>query len=248
MKRVFLLAAASVALAAIPQNAKAGTLAPYLADWCVNVNGDINTACNGAGNGSAAINVSAFDKTLEPAADITTGLPMNGLGAVVITLGPGSNQYAAVYMDYDLNWFNEGAFLDFGVPSVASPGGGITFELDDPGYSNIFSDFSVGVLQDTNTVGSGVNTPPTTCCDVAWALRLDLNVPISATVTFSVSGTAPASGFYLTQSNLSDGTSIYLSAAVQQQPVIPNVPEPSTLGLLVSGGLLLTWKRFRPAR
>src|ERR1017187_6797106 len=72
-----------------------------LADWCVNVNGDTGTACNGNGSGgasggNASISLGSFGTTLEPGT--------NGLGSVVITLDPGFSGYASFYADYDLDY------------------------------------------------------------------------------------------------------------------------------------------------
>jgi hypothetical protein len=81
-----------------------------LADWCVNFNGDISTACNGAGSGGASgtgsISLSGFDSTLEPGT--------NGLGSITVTLGAGLNQSLAFYADYDVDFSTFGSFQDYG--------------------------------------------------------------------------------------------------------------------------------------
>jgi hypothetical protein len=89
---------------------------------------------------------------------------------------------------------------------------------------------------------------------VAFALALgNINVLAggSATATFAVTGIAPLSGFYIQQTNSDTQASIYLQGSVNvQNPGTGGaVPEPSTLGMvLLSGGFLVAWKRFRAAR
>jgi len=231
-------------LLALSQVAMASSMTA-LNDWCVNVNGDINTACNGAGGGGvsglATINLSGFDATLSPAT--------NSLGSVVITLNPGFSGTVSFYADYDLDFASYGSFDDSAKTVNALPAGW-SYEADDPNSSNIFSDFASNALTNMNNVGlpSG---PPNECCDVSFALSIgNLNVGAGAqpeTLTFSVSQSAPASGFYIQQTNTDLGDSIYLSAGLSNSS--PQVPEPPTLVLASLGGLsLLMWRRLRPAR
>jgi len=202
-----------------------------LADWCVNLNGDVNTACNGAGSGGTSTNVDggtinlvSFDTSLEPA--------LNGLGSVTISLGTGADQSALLYADYDLDYATYGSFDDSGSTHGALPAGA-SYELNDPNVSNIFSDFATDALPDSNSVGTA-SGPPSQCCDVAFAFGLgDLTVLPggSGTVTFTVSTIAPASGFYIQQTNATVGNSIYLSATANIQNPGSSTPEPSTFAL-----------------
>ena len=219
-----------------------------LADWCVNLNGDINTACNGAGDGGASsnvfggtINLVSFDANLEPA--------LNGLGSVTISLGTGNGQSALFYADYDLDFATVGSFDDSSATHGALPVG-VTYELDDPNSGNLFNDFAGNTLGNTNNVGTP-SGPPNECCDAAFALGLNgLNVAAggSGSVTFTVGTVAPASGFYIQQTNTTLGDSIYLSALVTiTNPTgPPSVPEPSTFALAAGSlGLVLFVARRR---
>lgn len=227
-----------------------------LADWCVNLNGSVDAssitnnysnACNGGTNAPlAAVDTSGFDKTLENAGT-------NTLGSIVVTIGTGA-QYAAVYMDYDLDYSTPlGSFTDAGSVN-GSPSGTQSYELNDPNASNIFSDFSgITGLPNSNAVD------PVTCaangappwCDVSWALAESLYVdPLlysGGTVTFTVSIAGGATGFYLEQTNQVKGDSIYLSDTVNLTPVggAPPIPEPTSVLLLATAaaGALLLKKR-----
>jgi len=247
----------------IPASADVG-----LADWCVNLNGDISV-CNGgtAPGGNAYVNLAHFDTTLEgyPSTDPTTGPFPNGLGSITIALGIGA-QYASVFMDYDVDYSTLGSFDDAGSTSVAPPSATQSWELNDPelfsASSNpsgfvLFDDFSNGTLPSTNSVDAATcaaNSPA--ACDVAWALAESLYVDPSlysgGTVTFTVSTTQPTSGFYLQQTNQGNGVGgggdiIYLSDSVSLTPnggII--TPEPSSVILfatVIAGASLFRRKR-----
>jgi hypothetical protein len=223
-----------------------------LADWCVNVNGDSATACNGGGSGGASgtssISLASFDKTLEPGS--------NTLGTVTVSLGAGAGQYVSFYADYDVDFATKGSFADTGAV-VGSLPAGASYELDDPNSSNIFSDFAANTLGNTNNVGTSA-LPPNECCDVAFALSFgNINVTSTGTVTFAITTTAPTSGFYIEQTNQYTGDSIFLQETTTLGPCTVNcnggggntgTPEPSTFGLgLGLIGVALVWKRCRAA-
>jgi len=251
-KNLALLFATLGFLAAVNQAKAAAQIS--LADWCVNVNGDTTTACNGGGSGGASgtssINLASFDHTnLEPS------LTTNTLGTVTVSLGAGAGQYVSFYADYDVDYATKGSFADSG-KVVGSLPAGATYELNDPNSSNIFSDFAANTLGHTNGVGTP-SGPPNECCDVAFALSFgNINVTSTGTVTFAITTTAPASGFYLQQTNQYTGNSIYLQETTTLGPCIVNcgggggsgTPEPSTFGLgLGLIAVALVWKRRRSA-
>ena len=102
-----------------------------LADWCVNVNGDTSTACNGAGSGGTTIDGSSvslanLDLTLEPSS--------NTLGSVTVTLNNAPNQYVSFYSDYDVAYGLYGSFDDSISVQGALPGG-VSYSAKDPSSS-----------------------------------------------------------------------------------------------------------------
>jgi hypothetical protein len=155
-------------------------------------------------------------------------------------------------MDYDIDNSTLGAFSDVGA-TVGTASATQSYELDDPNTSNIFSDFAGSALTNTNNVGSAQCDPnfPPEYCDVAWGLGESLNVnPLlysGATVTFTVSTSAPTSGFYLEQTNGITGDTIFLSDTVSLTPLSgpPPIPEPSSLILFATliGGAFFLRKR-----
>ena len=225
------------------QNAKASGVS--MADWCVNLNGDVNSACNGAGSGGNGIDTSAFDQTLEPST--------NTLGSVTVTLTTGTNN-VAFYADYDVDYPTDGSFQDFATTS-GSLGAGQHFQVDDPNVNNLFGAFSGFTLNDTNALpqGSFAGPPDTPCCDVSFAMSfsgLTVAAGGSGTVTFTVSDSSPEMGFIISQVNGNSGNRIYLSANVDiQNPSGGSAPEPSTfgMGLLGAGAGFAAWKRRRVA-
>ena len=237
MKKRFALHVAIVAFFGIVNFAQAGQVS--LADWCVNVNGDTASACNGGGSGSASISLGSFDTTLEPGS--------NTLGSITVNLSQGNGQFVGFYTDYDVSFTKYGSFTD-SATTVGSAPAGMSYEIDDPS-SNIFNDFAAGTLSNTNNLGAASGAP-NPCCDVAAALGVMLDVPAGGqTVTFVVSSTAPGSGFYIQQTNSQTNDSIYLQAIIGAVPVNPNgAPEPSTFALgFVALGSLLFFKRRRSA-
>jgi hypothetical protein len=227
--RALVLSCFLLCVSALSHTARAGAA---LFDWCLNISGDAASACNTGTNTPslpANVNGSGFDFTL----GTLSGPNNNTFGSIAITLGPGNGQYVLAYMDYDVNFDAEGSYTDVGSARGAPPPG-VSYELDDPGASNIFSDFATNVLTDTNNVGTP-GTPANPCCDVSWALAVGGLAVIpgqTATVTFTVGTSPPASGFYLQQSNETDAETIYLSETTTISPPPSSVPEPSALAIL----------------
>jgi len=242
MKNSLALACAVCAFFAFVQQARAGSVG--LADWCVNLNGDTSSACNGGGSGNASISLASFDKTLEPGT--------NTLGTVTVTLAAGSSQYVAFYADYDVDFATFGSYSDTASVHGTLPAGS-SYEIADPNSGGLFTDFSTVTnagLADTDTANTP-SGPPNQCCDAAFALAFgNINVTTTGTVTFAITTAAPTSGFYIEQTNTTTGDSIFLQGSVVLggSPPPPMAPEPPTYVLGFSLiGLALLWNRRRLA-
>lgn len=269
--------AAALLLVGFLPAAHATTLAS-LNDWCFNVDG-VNVVTNLCNTGQTSVtfpsgvNGSSFDFTLGSQTEGTPSTPYSGmpttvndqntLGSVTITLSPGANQYVLAYMDYDLNYNAQGgSFSDFastnGAQAVANATS-VNYSLNDPNactgacsVSDIFDQFSGNTLDNTNHVGG--YSVIGHCCDVSWALGLNIDVAANTqdVVTFAVSNIAPRSGFYLQQANgLDNSQNIYMQALVTVvETGGPTVPEPASW-VLIGGGLagaLLLRKRMAKAQ
>jgi hypothetical protein len=258
MKNTVLFTAALVGLG-LAQSASAAGVAS-LNDWCFNVNGDTSTLCNGGTSptltGSVgSVGVSGdLDLTL---ASNDPGFPTaasgNSLGSASFVLGPGANQYVNAYMDFELNYNNQGSFQDFAIVHNGPAPAGYAYEIDDPNSFTIFGDMAANTLTNVNSVGTYMDTSNNTpCCDVSWALGVTVSVAdgFQDTITFVTSATAPVSGFYLEQQNGVDGTQIFLSASISEIQTGtggPSTPEPGTFLLLGAGfaGVFAYRKRVR---
>jgi hypothetical protein len=97
---------------------------------------------------------------------------------------------------------------------------------------------SVSLPQNVDSTAFDFKLNKTPCCDVFWALRITgLKVPTGSQtlLLFAVTAHAPASGFYLQQTNRVDGESIYHTESLTLAPV----PLPNPMALLASTLVLL---------
>lgn len=255
------LMAATLLVGFLPA-AHATTLAS-LHDWCINIDGaDVfNNHCNTAQTTitvPAGVSGTGFDYTLDSQTEGTPATPyagvgvndLNTLGSITITLSPGANQFVLAYMDYDLNFNNlsSGSFSDYGsvhgTQTVANATA-VNYALNDYNTcdgctygADIIDQFFNNTLNNSNNVGTYTVEGP--CCDVSWALGLNLDVAAGTVkhVTFTVANTAPGSGFYLQQTSGTDNSqNIFLSAIVTVEETETVTPEPATMFML-GGGLL----------
>jgi hypothetical protein len=216
-----------------------------LNDWCFYVNTlDINHSCN---------NGSGVDNFLPP---ISAGsfdylhLTDNNLGTTTVNLGSGTYNVFAIF-NYDIA---PGGGLNEYATAVGSLAIGQVYSVDTEGASNstpgeLYTQFANGTLDDTNHLPSCAASP---CGDVAVAIGFtNLVIPTgnTGTVTFTVSDTAPASGFYIQQTNSSTGGSLGGSSAPPGSSLFfsatfvdpPGAPEPGTIGLMAGGLGLMLW-------
>jgi len=181
------------------------------------------------------------------------------LGSISINVTNATNAYYNFYADYDVDYPTEGSFLDEGSANGTQPGN-VSYSINDPNLFNgvtspsgftLFDQFANNNLDNTNDLaGQPQNNPPNVCCDVGFGLGIG-GLNGSGTVTFTISTSLPASGFYLEQDNLVTGTMLYASVTSTVAPTgsTSGTPEPSTFGLGILGlvGGVAAWKRRRAA-
>lgn len=228
MKKSLVLFGAIAAANAMPVNA--GVI--NLFDWGVNIDG--STTCKfGAPCDSATlpttVDASQFDLT-------------TGLGTISYTITGVGAHHASLFVDHeiDANFFDE-----FGSTGGALSAGQ-TWEIDDPFFGDIFTNFQNGTLDGSNGVPAGLEN------DVSMALAWDFNLGAgigageTATVDFAVSLQAPTDGFFLlslTDPNAISPETIYFSSTLDIQP--NPVPVPGALLLFGSGLVGLMGTCFR---
>jgi hypothetical protein len=258
-------------------------------DYMLNINGTTYcpsgtgaTCSSTAGLGGAPGVTSTLDTSFDPTGNNT---PPYGLGTVNLTYNPGPGTY-----NVDLWLFEElvpnSGYDEYGTTGGSSLGAGESWQIDVPDYDynavtdpnfgglpsgagSIIANTAANTLSDTNyvpgTTDSFLNlcTGSTTCNDYT-SMALGENFTLGAgqeeLVSFTVSTTAPATGFYLEQIDPGiTGTSAtyYYSVTATPISVCTSVggndgcnptPEPSSLiPLLGLAGILWFAVRRRSA-
>ena len=160
-------------------------------------------------------------------------LDSEGLGTLTWTTSSAGTHNFIGFFDHEIDEAINTFFNEYG-DTVNTPDVVQSWEIDEPGYvfGDIYANLLAGSLDNTNGV------PQPTPDDVSWAMGWDFSLVAGETATISLilSGTAPSSGFYLTQTDPDSNETIYYSSSLETVP--SSIPDAATVFLLGSAGLV----------
>lgn len=186
------------------------TATPALAEWGLNIDGTTYLTVG----------------TLPPEVDHSAFNFSTGLGVLKLQItGP---VLAIFYVDIELDEDTTTFFNEYGEKFGSAPGG-LSWEIDEPGwvYGDIFTNLLNGALDNTN--GVPIDAPDDVSLAIGWALAgTDV-----ATIHWRVSDIPPKAGFYLKQTDPASGSAVYMYGDASTGP--QGIPEPGTLPLVLAG-------------
>ena len=170
----------------------------------------------------------------------TSGIDLvTGLGTMTYTQTAPGNHFVIGYFDLDVGIPADVYYNEYGTV-FGSPEPGQSWEIDEPSYvfGDIWFNVQDGLLDNTNAIPQGLED------DGAMAIGWDYSLPPAATavIDFTAGEAEPASGFYLSQTDVDTGETVYLSSTID----ITVIPEPLTvLGVLFAAASVGGYVRRR---
>ncbi len=181
---------------------------------------------------------------------------LTGLGTISLSLATPGNHFVGLFVDHEIDEALNTFFNEYG-SSVGVAPAGLSWEIDEPGFifGDIYTNFTgstAAVSGLDHTTGVPIGNPDDPSMALGW--NFGLLVGENATITFSLSTVAPASGFYLAQTDPASNASVYFSSTLTILGSDPGgggtpIPEPGSAlaGLACLGvmGASLTRRRRR---
>jgi hypothetical protein len=211
-------------------------------------------------SGASATDFNLFDWATYKDGTVVTqpGSPViPGLASIFDLIFTTAGSHIAIgFVDPEIDQATNTFFNEYG-QAVGSPSTGQSWEIDEPGYyfGDIWTNFSSGVLDNTNAV------PDTSPEDVSMALgwNFSLLAGEKATVKYFLNTVAPASGFYLAQTDpdaldqagAPAPATLYFYSTLDIQRCDPtanncnHAPEPTMAWLFAPALMGLVWTRRR---
>jgi len=227
-KKLLLRAALMLVVCGLLTAPAVGDIGLY--DWAFNIDGLTYEYFEGD---SAPGDVSGFDFG-------------TGLGTITVEVTGAGAHYVGLFVDHEIDEADNTFFNENGA-AVNTPAAGQSWEIDEPGYvfGDIYDNILAGSLDNTNAVPAGSEN------DVSMALGWDIEPGPGAIVTFVLSTTAPADGFYLCHSDpesleadpptTNPPYEVYMSSSVEIVPV----PGAALMGVVGFGSIGWLGRRFK---
>lgn len=164
-----------------------------------------------------------------------------GLGGVLMTFAGEGPHAALLFVDHELSEADNTFFNELGSVSGAPSPAGLSWEIDEPGFS--FGDVYDNFLANSLDNAIGTSSPEDVSMALGWNFTLAPGE--TASVQFLL-GATPPPGFYLRHFDPDSGESVYFSTSLSVFPAPVPVPEGGTLiAGMIGLGLTLTTFRLR---
>jgi len=230
------LTLAAFALAAVSVTPARAASTIELFEWTMNIDGAVADSLN-SDPFPAGVNAAGFNTT-------------TGLGSISVSLSGAGAHFVGLFVDHEIDQAINTYFNESGAVTGAAAAGQ-SWEIDEPGFRAPFGDIWTNLTDSDNVAGSQLdnsNGIAATTNDVSMALGWDYTLAAGQTsaITFLISETAPASGFYLTQTDPDSVDPIYFSSTLVIRTPGGAIPEPGTFALYGTGlGLFGLWAASR---